>query len=135
MRAHPMPVVALPIDRKRPVGLGSLYTWFGDHPCDVVNTHSSTDSWLTGLAQLALGRTAEAIALLEHQPGQLPPGHPEELHATLAYAYALAGRSAEARRQIMLADRSKDVPLGRPAVADDIARTAATPNLSASRTV
>ena len=49
-----VPVVALPIGRKRPVGVGALMSWFGANPCDVINTHSSTDSWLAALARLAL---------------------------------------------------------------------------------
>ena len=43
----------------------------------------------------------------------------------MAEALRPEGMPTEEYRQIMLADRSKDVPLGRPAVADDIARTAA----------
>ena len=49
-----VPVVALPIGRKRPVGVGALMSWFGANSCDVINTHSSTDSWLAALARLAL---------------------------------------------------------------------------------
>jgi glycosyltransferase involved in cell wall biosynthesis len=56
-----VPAIALPIDRKRPVGLGALYTWFGANLCDIVNTHSSTDSWLTAAALIALGRPVRMV--------------------------------------------------------------------------
>jgi len=56
-----VPVVALPIARKRPVGVGALMQWFGANACDVINTHSSTDSWLTALARLALRQTTPIV--------------------------------------------------------------------------
>jgi glycosyltransferase involved in cell wall biosynthesis len=51
-----VPTVALPIARKRLHGIKVLLEWFKRNPCDVVSTHSSTDSWLTALALLVLGR-------------------------------------------------------------------------------
>ena len=48
--------VPLPISRKSLGGLRSLLAWFRANRCDVVSTHSSTDSWLTALALLVLGR-------------------------------------------------------------------------------
>jgi glycosyltransferase involved in cell wall biosynthesis len=51
-----IPVVSLPIARKRPLGVKVLYAWLKSNRCDLVCTHSSTDSWLTALALLALGR-------------------------------------------------------------------------------
>ena len=51
-----VPAVALPIARKRLAGLRALIRWFRENRCDVVNTHSSTDSWLTALSIAALGR-------------------------------------------------------------------------------
>jgi glycosyltransferase involved in cell wall biosynthesis len=45
-------VDAVPMDiaRKGPRNLFALKSWFAGHPPDVVNTHSSTDSWLTALS-------------------------------------------------------------------------------------
>ncbi|QPK62115.1 glycosyltransferase [Methylomonas sp. LL1] len=43
-------VVALPIGKKRLAGLWAIYRWLSANRPDVVNTHSSTDSWLTALA-------------------------------------------------------------------------------------
>ena len=42
--------VALPIGRKRLTGVLALRRWFSQNRCDVVSTHSSTDSWLSALA-------------------------------------------------------------------------------------
>jgi glycosyltransferase involved in cell wall biosynthesis len=56
-----VPVVALPIGRKRPVGVKVLYEWLKANRCDLVSTHSSTDSWLTALALLALGRPIPVV--------------------------------------------------------------------------
>jgi TolB-like protein/tetratricopeptide (TPR) repeat protein len=51
-------------------------------------------------ALIALGDPAQAVSLLERQLAMLPPGRPEETHGLLAYAYALAGRSGEARAMV-----------------------------------
>ena len=51
-----VPAVALPIGKKRVRGVRALIDWFRAERCDVVNTHSSTDSWLVGLALTTLGR-------------------------------------------------------------------------------
>ena len=47
-----IPVVRLPIGRKRLPGLLALRHWIGEyrHGIDLVNTHSSTDSWLVAAA-------------------------------------------------------------------------------------
>jgi len=47
---------SLPIARKNVKGFLSLKRWLKEHPCDVVSTHSSTDSWLSALALRSLGR-------------------------------------------------------------------------------
>lgn len=51
-----LPVTAAPIGKKRPAGLRAMVGWFRRNRCDVISTHSSTDSWLAALAMLALGR-------------------------------------------------------------------------------
>ena len=56
-----VPVIALPIARKRPVGIKVLYAWLKVNRCDLVSTHSSTDSWLTAFALLALGRPVPMV--------------------------------------------------------------------------
>ncbi|HEY8250593.1 MAG TPA: glycosyltransferase family 4 protein [Burkholderiales bacterium] len=56
-----VPAVALPIGRKRPLGVKALYGWLKRNPCDVVCTHSSTDAWLVAFALLALGRPVPMV--------------------------------------------------------------------------
>ena len=48
--AYGVEVVGLPIARKGLTGLVSLRRFLASRPFDVVNTHSSTDSWLAALA-------------------------------------------------------------------------------------
>ncbi len=49
-------VATLPIDRKNLTGLLAIRRWLGQHLAefDAINTHSSTDSWLTALALASL---------------------------------------------------------------------------------
>ena len=56
-----VPAIALPIGRKRPVGVKVLYEWLKRNRCDLVSTHSSTDSWLSALALLAMGRPIPTV--------------------------------------------------------------------------
>ncbi len=51
-----VPVIALPIEKKRLGGVGALRDWLRAHPVDVMNTHSSTDSWLAALAWASMTR-------------------------------------------------------------------------------
>ena len=46
---------ALPIGRKSLRGFSVLRDWLKKNPCDVISTHSSTDSWLSALALASLG--------------------------------------------------------------------------------
>jgi glycosyltransferase involved in cell wall biosynthesis len=44
--------IAMPIGAKRPAGVLALRRWLRENRCDVLSTHSSTDSWLGALATL-----------------------------------------------------------------------------------
>ena len=68
-----VPVVALPIERKRLHGLRALIAWLRANRSDVVNTHSSTDSWLTALALQMLGRPVP-IVRTRHISAPVPRG-------------------------------------------------------------
>ena len=58
-------------------------------------------------ALLAMGQIAQGVALLERHVASLPTGKPDEAHGLLAYAYALSGRSVDARRTLdTIRDRS-----------------------------
>jgi glycosyltransferase involved in cell wall biosynthesis len=64
--------VALPIGRKRFSGVRALRRWFSENPCDVVSTHSSTDSWLSAVALLGkrtpIVRTRHISAAVPRNP-------------------------------------------------------------------
>ncbi|MCX7164490.1 MAG: glycosyltransferase family 4 protein [Betaproteobacteria bacterium] len=60
-----VPVVALPIEFKTVAGLKALRAYLASHAPDVVNTHSSADSWLTALACATLG-SPPAIVRTRH---------------------------------------------------------------------
>jgi glycosyltransferase involved in cell wall biosynthesis len=60
-----VPVVSMPIEFKTRAGFFALRDYLSRHPFDVVNTHSSADSWLTGLACATLQR-APAIVRTRH---------------------------------------------------------------------
>lgn len=73
--ARGVPAVALPIGKKRISGVLALRQWLAVHPTDVINTHSSTDTWLTAFATRFL-RHAPPIVRTRHIsapiPGNLP---------------------------------------------------------------
>jgi len=56
-----VPAIALPIAKKRPLGVKVLAEWLKRNRCDVLSAHSSTDSWLAALALLVLGRPVRLV--------------------------------------------------------------------------
>jgi glycosyltransferase involved in cell wall biosynthesis len=60
-----VPVVALPIEFKTIAGFQALRSFLAGRPFDVVNTHSSADSWLAGLACATL-KNPPAIVRTRH---------------------------------------------------------------------
>lgn len=60
-----VPADALPIGRKNRRGLLALRRWLKMHPVDVINSHSSTDSWLAAFACCTL-RGAPPIVRTRH---------------------------------------------------------------------
>ena len=56
-----LPATALPIGEKTFGGFTALRAWFRKNRCDVISTHSSTDSWLSALAMLSLGRPCPVV--------------------------------------------------------------------------
>jgi glycosyltransferase involved in cell wall biosynthesis len=64
-----VPAVALPIGAKRTRGVLAMLGALRAHPVDIVNTHSSTDTWLAALAcryMRARGRDSPAIVRTRH---------------------------------------------------------------------
>ena len=68
-----VPVVALPIGRKRWHALRALGAWLRANRPDVVNTHSSTDSWLAALALRVFGPKVP-IVRTRHISAPVPRG-------------------------------------------------------------
>jgi glycosyltransferase involved in cell wall biosynthesis len=66
-----IPVVALPIGHKRPAGMMALRRWLKAHPSDIINSHSSTDSWLAALAGRTL-RRPPALIRTRHISAAIP---------------------------------------------------------------
>lgn len=66
-----VPVTPLPVARKNLNGLLALRRWFRDQTPDVVNTHSSTDSWLAALACASL-TAAPPIVRTRHISAAVP---------------------------------------------------------------
>ncbi|APV49648.1 glycosyl transferase family 1 [Betaproteobacteria bacterium GR16-43] len=77
--------VALPIGRKGVTGLAALRRLLGQSAFDVVNTHSSTDSWLSALARATSGSKA-AIVRTRHISASVPR------NATTRWLYRQADR-------------------------------------------
>ena len=68
-----VPAVALPIGRKRPAGVVALRRALRAAPFDIVNTHSSTDTWLCALALRAAGmRAAPVLVRTRHVSVPVP---------------------------------------------------------------
>jgi glycosyltransferase involved in cell wall biosynthesis len=61
----------LPIARKKSAGVVAIRRWLTRHVPDVINTHSSTDSWLTALA-CATVRDAAPIVRTRHISAPVP---------------------------------------------------------------
>src|SRR3989442_4808304 len=66
---------ALPIARKDPGGLLAMRRWLQAHPVVVVNSRSSTDSWLAALACETLAR-APALVRTRHISASIPNNLP-----------------------------------------------------------
>ena len=66
-----VPAVALPIARKGLTGIGAMRAWLSRNRCDVLNSHSSTDSWLAALSLLGL-RARPALVRTRHISASIP---------------------------------------------------------------
>jgi glycosyltransferase involved in cell wall biosynthesis len=110
-----VPVIPLPIARKHPRGIGALLKWFRANRCDVVSTHSSTDSWLSALTMLALGRPYP-IVRTRHISAPVPKNAPTRWLYTRASSHIVT--AGEALRKELIerngfpAARIDSVPTG-----------------------
>lgn len=70
--AHGIELIPLPIEKKRLRGLRAMRALLAGRRFDVVNTHSSTDSWLAALACASL-RAAPALVRTRHVSAPIAP--------------------------------------------------------------
>lgn len=70
-----VPTAATAIDRKRLRGLRELRRWLIENCPDVVNTHSSTDSWLAAIATMSLAHPP-SIVRTRHISKSVPTNWP-----------------------------------------------------------
>jgi glycosyltransferase involved in cell wall biosynthesis len=68
-------VEALPISRKSLAGVLALRRWLKTHTADVLNTHSSTDSWLAAMACTTM-KNAPPIVRTRHISAPIPDNTP-----------------------------------------------------------
>ena len=105
----------LPIARKRPGGIASLYRWLKNNRVEVINTHSSTDSWLAALA-CALLKGAPPIVRTRHISASVPDNWATRwLYVSATRHVVTTGETL--RRQLIEAngfpaDRITSVPTG-----------------------
>lgn len=105
----------LPIGRKRLAGMLALRRWLAGHPVDVVNTHSSTDSWLAALACKTL-RGAPPIVRTRHISAPIPKNAASRWLYNGAVSQVVTTGEALRRQLIehngVPADRVTSVPTG-----------------------
>lgn len=95
-----IPVVELPIGRKRFRGVLALRRWLKATSADVINTHSSTDTWLVALASLLLRRPPPLVRT-RHISAPVPKNRLTRWLYTKATAHIVT--TGEALRQTLIA--------------------------------
>ncbi len=69
-----VPSIALPIGRKSLKGFFALRNWIKNNKVDVINTHSSTDTWITALACKML-KSSPPIIRTRHISSSIPDNY------------------------------------------------------------
>lgn len=95
-----VPTVALPIGRRNIKGLLALRAWLRSHPVDVLNSHSSTDTWLAALACLTLAK-APPIVRTRHISSPIPDNAASRWLYTKAVRHVVT-TGEELRRQVIV---------------------------------
>lgn len=107
--------IALPIATKNIRGMLALRRRLKAHPVDVVNTHSSTDSWLAALACATLG-AAPSIVRTRHISAPIPDNFPTRWLYTRATRHIVTTgenlRMQLVRENRYPAERITSVPTG-----------------------
>ncbi len=106
---------ALPIGRKNLTGLLALRRWLKQHPVDIINTHSSSDTWLAALACASLS-VAPPLVRTRHISAPVPNNMTSRWLYRRATAYVVT--TGEKLRQQLIrevglaADKVESVPTG-----------------------
>ena len=98
-RKRNIPVVSLPIGRKRLSGVLALRRWLKTTPTEVINTHSSTDTWLVALAALLL-KHPPPLVRTRHISAPVPKNRLTRWLYTRATAHIVT--TGEALRQTLI---------------------------------
>lgn len=105
----------LPIARKDLKGLLAMRRWLKAHPVDVINSHSSTDTWLAALACATLVR-APALVRTRHISAAIPNNWPTRwLYRSATRHVVTTGeklRQQLVRDNGLLPERVTSVPTG-----------------------
>ena len=96
-----IPVTPLPIGRKNLVGLKAIYRWLRKNKVDVINTHSSTDSWLVALVSLFL-KEAPPMVRTRHISAPVPKNLPTRWLYTRATRHIVT--TGECLRETLIRD-------------------------------
>lgn len=99
-----VPVVGLPIGRKNWRGVRAMRAWLREHPVDIINTHSSTDTWLVALA--SLGRAAPPLVRTRHISAPIPRNWPTRWLYSRATRYIVT--TGEKLRQQLVKENGCD---------------------------
>lgn len=94
-----VPTHALPIGSKNSRGLFALRRWLKQNPPDVINTHSSTDTWLAALACKTL-RNPPPIVRTRHISSPIPNNWASRWLYTKAVSHVVTTGEA-LRRQVI----------------------------------
>jgi glycosyltransferase involved in cell wall biosynthesis len=100
-----VPTIALPIGRKNLKGLFALRRWLKQNPVDVINTHSSTDSWLAALACQTF-KNAPPIVRTRHISSPIPNNWASRWLYTRAVRHVVT--TGEALRQQVIEQTGAD---------------------------
>lgn len=118
--------ISLPIGKKRLRGLFALFQWLDANRPDVVNTHSSTDSWLVALA-VRVGKLP--IALVRTRHVSVPVANTAQNRWLYRDAASQIVTTGEALRRELIArlglaeDRVVSVPTGVDVGCFDLSKT------------
>lgn len=108
-------VSAMPMAKKRFAGLRALRHWIAQHPVDVINTHSSTDSWLSALACATLTH-APPLVRTRHISAPVPDNAPTRwLYTRATRSIVTTGEALRAqlvRDNRFAAERIVSIPTG-----------------------